>query len=67
MEKTKTPFTNPDLDISSFKYTNFEWVYFTHMNSESRKLGGVGKVILRDVLPYVEVHLNHPEIGVMII
>ncbi|WMV29088.1 hypothetical protein MTR67_022473 [Solanum verrucosum] len=37
------------------------------MNSESHKLGGVGKIIPRVLQPYLEVHLNHPELGVMTI
>ncbi|WMV42487.1 hypothetical protein MTR67_035872, partial [Solanum verrucosum] len=51
--------------LSLFKQPNFQRGYLSHTNSESRKLGGIGNIIPRYFLPYLEVHLNHPELGVM--
>ncbi|WMV51064.1 hypothetical protein MTR67_044449 [Solanum verrucosum] len=41
--------------------------YINHTNSESCKLGGIGKIIPRAFLPYLEVHLTHHELGVMVV
>ncbi|WMV28886.1 hypothetical protein MTR67_022271, partial [Solanum verrucosum] len=53
--------------LSLIKQPNFQRAYLTHTNSESRKLSGVGKIIPRAFLPYLEVHLTHPELGVMVV
>ncbi|WMV51165.1 hypothetical protein MTR67_044550 [Solanum verrucosum] len=37
------------------------------MITKLRKLSGVGKIIPRDFQPYLELHLNHRELGVMIV
>ncbi|WMV44790.1 hypothetical protein MTR67_038175, partial [Solanum verrucosum] len=51
--------------LSLIQQPNFQREYLTHTNSESRKLGGVGKIIPRYFLPYLEVPLTHPEPKVM--
>ncbi|WMV44260.1 hypothetical protein MTR67_037645 [Solanum verrucosum] len=53
------------MDISLFEQPNFQREYLTHTNSESEKLGSVGNIIPRYFQPYLEIHLTHPELGVM--
>ena len=65
-ENTKTLFNNPDWTFLS-KQPDFQKTYLTHMNSESHKRGGVGKINLRYLPRYLETHLTHPEIGVMVV
>ena len=56
-----------NLNISLFKHPNFKWVYLIDTNPELRKVGDIRKIMPRDFLPYLEVHLNYPALGVMII
>ncbi|WMV45803.1 hypothetical protein MTR67_039188 [Solanum verrucosum] len=37
------------------------------MISHSRNLSGIGKIIPRAFQPYLELHLTHPELGVMVV
>ncbi|WMV49789.1 hypothetical protein MTR67_043174, partial [Solanum verrucosum] len=53
--------------LSLFEQPNFQRAYLTHTNSKLRKLGSVRKIIPRAFLPYLEVHVTHPALGVMVI